>query len=480
MKKKIIIIVSIVVGILLLAGGVFTYLYFRPPTEEEMTRYQETVSEGDLLFEGREYSEAINQYNEAIKIVHVDSDAYSKMIDIYILKNDFDTALEIAQKAQNNLTSADVSILYAKIADAYFKDEDYYNARINYEIAVSLNGNPTTNLGLAKSYVFSDKFDLAENLLKKEYDNETVDDAKILYVYILSTDNTDTAKEFINLYTPTDENKAIYFEEFSSVLNSLDEDELFNLTKLSRIYINNGYPSLAIKLLEPKGDEITQYVDALYYLGKAYLETKQYDKAVETLLKSTSLLGYESDKYWMLGRAYYYQDDMVNAVTYYDMAVGYAGEEITRDLVEEYLNILLDANQITKAQEVYSSLVKTIKKEWLYLIGLELYYSENDAKFNYYLSELADMDMDDSEKEEYLFWKIRKEIDDTDTDNIDQDFESLLALDRFNPKYYWMKGVYLLSMFDTESAKENFEIAMEYDTQGDVTKNVEDLLAQLE
>ena len=480
MKKKTIIIISIAVGVLLLVGGVFTYLNFRPPTEEEMNRYEETVSQGDLLLEGREYSEAVNKYNEAIKIVHVDSKAYSKIIDIYIIKNDLDTALEIAQDAQNSLTSADSSILYAKIADAYFNNEDFYNARINYEIAVSLNGNPATNFGLAKSYVYDNKFDLAKNLLEKEYDNQTIDDAKLLYSYILSTEDIEKSKEFIDSYTPVNEENEIYFEEFSSVLDSLDEDELFNLTKLSRVFINNGYPSLAIKLLEPRMEEISQYVDALYYLGKSYLETKQYDKAIEVLLKSSSLIGYESNKYWMLGRAYYYKNDMVNAAIYYDMAVGYAGEDITRDLVEEYLNILLDSNQITKAQELYSSLVKTTKTEWLYLIGLELYYSESDAKFAYYLEELSDMDMSDNEKKAYLFWKIRKEIDDSNTDNIDQDFDSLLELDRFNPKYYWMKGAYLLSIFDSKSAKDNFEIAMEYDTQGDVTENVEDLLAQLE
>jgi tetratricopeptide (TPR) repeat protein len=480
MKKKIIIIVSIVVGVLLLAGAIFTYLYFRPPTEEEMSRYEQTVADGDLLYEGREYSEAIKKYNEAVKVVHVDLRAYSQIVDIYLLKNDFDNALEVAQKAQDNLTSTDSSILYAKIADAYFKNGDYSNARINYEIAVSLNGNPTTNLGLAKSYVYNDKFDLAENLLKKEFDNETIDDAKLLYTYILSTEDVEEAKNFVESYNPANEENIIYFEEITSVLDSLDDDELFNITKLSRVFLNNGYPSLAIKLLEPKAEEITQYVDALYYLGKSYLETKQYDKAISTLLKSTSLIGYESDKYWMLARSYYYQDDMVNAVVYYDMAVGYAGDDITRDLVEEYLNILLDSNQVSKAQEVYSTLVKSIKTEWLYLIGLELYYSENDAKFDYYLNQLVEMDMDDVTKKEYLFWKIRKEIDDSDTDNIEQDFELLLELDRFNPKYYWMRGAYLLSILDSESAKDNFEIAMEYDTQGYVTKNVEDLLAQLE
>jgi tetratricopeptide (TPR) repeat protein len=227
----------------------------------------------------------------------------------------------------------------------------------------------------------------------------------------------------------------IYFEEYLSVLKSLTDDELFNITKLSRIYVNNGYPTLAIKILEPNTEEISQYVDALYYLGKAYLETKQYDKAVDTLLKSASLIGYESDKYWMLARAYFRQDDLVNATKYYDMAVGYADTDVTRDLVEEYLNILLDSNQNNKAQEVFSNIVTKIDSEWLYLIGLDLYYNaQSDAKFDFYLNKLSSMEMNDAEKKEYLFWKIRKSVDDGETETVEEDLEALLALDRLNPK----------------------------------------------
>lgn len=480
MKKKVVIIISIVVGVLLVAGGVFAYLYLRPPTQEEITRYEEVLAEGDLLYEGREYSEAVKKYNEAVKVIHTDCRAYSKLVDIYLLKSDFDTALNIAQKAQNSTTSSDVSLVYARIADAYFENKDYYNFRINYEIAASLDGNSTTNLGLAKAYVYDNEFDLAKNLLKKDYDQEYIDDAKLLYAYILATEDADKAKEFLDSYTITDTEKESYFESFGSVLESLDDNELFNIAKLSRIYLNNGYPTLVIRLLEPEVEDIAQYVDALYFLGKAYLETKQYDKAIDVLLKSVSLVGYESNKYWMLARAYYFSNDLVNAVTYYDMTIGYAGDDISQNLVEEYLNMLLDSNQLTKAQEVYTDIAKSNKEAWFYLIGLELYYSESDAKFDYYLDKLSDIEMEDSEKKEYLFWKIRKEIDDSETSSIDQDFENLLELDRFNPKYYWMKGAYALSQFDTESAKENFEISLEYDTEGEVTKVVEDLLAQLE
>jgi hypothetical protein len=161
------------------------------------------------------------------------------------------------------------------------------------------------------------------------------------------------------------------------------------------------------------------------------------------------------------------------------MAVGYAGDELTRDLVEEYLYILLSSNQKSKAQEVYTDLVKSIKSEWLYLIGLELYYSESEAKFDYYLNELAGMEMDENEKKEYLFWKIRNSIERGETENVEQDLQTLLELDRFNPRYYWVKGLYEISISDSGGARNSFELALEYDLEGDVTKQVEDLLAQL-
>lgn len=480
MKKKILIIISIVVGVILVAVGVFAYLTYRPPTQEEISKYDQLISEGDTFYEAHEYSEAVTKYNQAAKVIHTDSRAYSKIVEIYLLKNNLDTALEVAQRAQNYITSAEASLIYADIAGRYYDDENYYEARINYEIAATLNSNPEVNLGLARAYVYNNEFDLAKKLLDKEYDANTSDDAKLLQSYILGTENPDRAQELLGQYSIENQEKSSFFDEYKSVLESLTEDQLFNVTKLSRVYINNGYPTLAIRLLEPIAEDITQYVDALYYLGRAYLDTKQYDNSVDTLLKAASLLGYESNKYWMLARAYYRKDDLVNSMTYYDMAVGYAGEELSRELVEEYLDVLLESNQKSKAQEVYTDIVKNIQSEWLYLIGLELYYNESEPKFDYYLNKLAGMELDDNEKKGYLFWKIRQSIDTEELDNIEQDFETLLGLDRFNPRYYWVRGSYELVKQDTGAAKSNWELALEYDLEGEVTQEVEGLLAQLE
>jgi len=481
MKKKILVIVSTVIGVLLVAGGIVAYLYLKPPTQEEIDTYNGLVAEGDLLLEAHEYSEAVNKYNSAIKVIRIETTAYSRIVDIYLLKNDFETAMEVAQQAQNSASSAEgISLIYADIAEAYWDDEDYYNAKINYEVASALDANPIVNLRLAKSYVYDSEFDSARNLLSGDYDFETVDEAKLLYAYILGAEDIDEAQEFLSEYTVTDAEMSSYFEEYSSILDSLTDDELFNITKLSRIYINNGYSALAIKLLEPKIEDIDQYIDALYFLGKAYLDVGQYDQSIEILLKAASLLGYESDKYWMLARAYYFKNDLVSAMTYYDMSVEYVGDDITRDLVEEYLNVLLDSNQTIKAQDVYADVVDSIESEWLYLIGLELYYNQSDVKFDYYLNKLADMDMNDSWTKEYLFWKIRKDLDDSKLDDVEEDLENLLELDRFNSQYYWMKGVYEISLSEDEAAKDSFELALEYDLGGITTEEVEKLLAELE
>lgn len=480
MKKKVLIIVSVVCGVLLLAGGIFAYFYFRPPTEAQMEQYEQILSEGDVLLEAREYSSAVSKYNDAIKVVHIDKRAYIGIVNIYLSKGDFDTAVSVANRAQNSLSASDASMVYALIGDKYFENADYYNARLNYELANSLNSNPTTNLGLAKARIFNKEVDGAKSLLKGNFDNNTSDEATLLYSYIVGMDDKDRAVNILDDYTVVNDSWSPYFDEYMSVLTSLDEDELFNLAKLSRIYINNGYPTLSVVLLEPKLEDIDQYVDGLFLLGKAYLDSGSYEDAVNTLLQSVSLLGYESTKYWMLARAYYYQDDLVNSTKYYDRAVGYSGDDIDEDLIREYLNILIDSNQNSKAQTLFSSIVDDIDKDWIFLLGVELYYNANNqAKADYYLGKLSALSLTDNLMKEYLFWDLRIALDGNEG-SLDGEFENLLALDKYNPRYYWLKGVYDRNMGDTNSAVNNFEIALEYDLDGEVSESVLELLAQLQ
>ena len=481
MKKKVLVIVSIIVGVLLIVSGIFAYFYFRPPTQAEIDRYEQILAEGEVFLSAKEYSEAISKYNESIKVVHTDDRAYSRIIGIYLAKNDFDSALDVAMKAQNSLSASKSSLIYASIANKYYENNDFYNASINYTLAESLNSNPIVNLGLAKTHVLNGEIDKAITLLEKTYDDSTSDEATLLLAYIVGLEDSTQAVNILDDYTVIDTDWSGYFDEYMSVLTSLDDEELYNSAKLGRVYVNNGYSTLAILILEPKIDDLAQYVDGLYILGKSYLDSGHYDGAVNTLLQAVSLIGYESQKYWMLGRAYYYKDDLVNANIYYDRAVGYSRDDLKEELVKEYLHILISSNQTTKSQEVYSNIVNDIEEDWLYLIGAELYYNaQNDAKLSYYLGKLSEMDLQDSEKKEYLFWSIKDSLDNEEMEGIDTTLEILLSLDRFNPRYYWLKGLYDLNNGDSVSAKNNFENAMEYDLEGTVSINVETLLAQVE
>lgn len=481
MKKKVLIIVSVVASILLISGGIFAYFYFRPPTQTEIDQYEQILADGDLFFEARKYSQAVEKYSDAVKVIHTDKKAYSKIVDIYLLKNDFELALDIANKAQNSLSASDSSLIYASIANRYYEINDYYNARINYELAASLNSNPQVNLGLAKSSVQNADIDRAKDLLKKTYDDNTSDEATLLYAYIVGLEDTDKAVNILDDYDVVNTDWEGYFDEYMSVLTSLDEDTLFNAAKLARVYVNNGYPTLSISLLEPKLEDLQQYVDGLYLLGKAYLDSANYEDAISILSQTVSLIGYESQKYWMLGRAYYQTDDLVNTSVFYDRAIGYSGNDLNEDLVKEYLQILIDSNQTTKSQEVFSQIIDDIDENWLLLLGVDLYYkANNEAKVAYYLGKLSEKSLSDEELKQYLFWDIKNSLDRNEFENIDISFESLLELDRFNASYYWLKGEYDLKNSDIESAKSNFETALEYDLYGDVSTEVEKLLAQVE
>ena len=160
-------------------------------------------------------------------------------------------------------------------------------------------------------------------------------------------------------------------------------------------------------------------------------------------------------------------------------AIGYAGDDVKEDLVREYLQILIDSNQNNKSQEVFSDVVSNIKEDWMYLLGVELYYNaNNDSKVSYYLGKLSEMDLEDAQKKEYLFWIIRVGL--ANGEDMTQELEQLLELDRFNPKYYWLNGISSQNNNDNEGAIRNFEYALEYDLAGSVTLEVEDLLARIQ
>ena len=68
--------------------GIGGFLFWR------IQKLQETLDEANSYLEMEEYDNAIDSYNEAIKIMPKSADAYLGLMKAYIGKGDLDTALE--------------------------------------------------------------------------------------------------------------------------------------------------------------------------------------------------------------------------------------------------------------------------------------------------------------------------------------------------------------------------------------------------
>lgn len=321
--------------------------------------------------------------------------------------------------------------------------------------------------------------DAQSQIEKNQYSGDDAIEANLILSYIYSIKDVDKAKSQIGGMTPSDTWNHFY-DEFDTILKSLDDDEKFNFAKLARIYINSGYPFLAIEYLEGKNIDISQYSEAVYSLARAYLETKQYDKAIEYLDSALSLGGLESEIFWAKARATYAKNDLEASITNYSRAVEYAGKEIPEELLKEYIKMLLSNNQNLKASEVIKLALISSEQAHIYLLGLQVSsnLSEN-AKIDYYMNQLTKLELTETEEKEYLYWKAKLEIDKGEVENANITLDKLLSLDKFNPKYYLLLSQVKVKETDVEGAKEALEKCIEYDLNNSSTEEAIELLSKI-
>ena len=469
-----------VLAIILLGTGVW-YLLSKRVTQEQITTYQQILSEADSQFEAKEYSTAINRYYNAVDVIPSRIEAYNGIIDILLIKNRATDAVEMVEKSAKKLSNYDKSILYSKIGSKYYEDTLYDQALSVYLDGLGVGStNPELELNIAKTYVKKGKLNDANAYLSKSiYSEDTLYESSLLRAYILATTNVDDAKNILGAVEPSDTWKAFY-EEFSSVLESLTEDEKFNATKLARVYVNNGYPILAINLLEPLSEDVVEYLEGVYFLGRAYLDYGDYDKAITQFDRALSLGGMEDDILWGKARAYFFKDDLEGSFSSYSKAVSYAGEDVAQELVSEYMDLLLENNQTLRADELVKKLMNYMSAPYVRLYGVKVNKALNDSKkVDYYLGLLAKMKLNEQDKKEYIYLNASNLLAKGKTDAVAVALEELVKIDRFSPQYYFVSGQLEYNLGNKDTAKEMLKKAIEYDTDNLVSEEANQLLSQI-
>jgi tetratricopeptide (TPR) repeat protein len=276
----------------------------------------------------------------------------------------------------------------------------------------------------------------------------------------------------------------------------LDDDKKFNATKLARVYINNGYPYLAILVLEPQRKEMSEYLEGLYFVGRAYYEYGDYPKSIEALDGALTLGGMEGEIFWIKARASVLTNDLEEAINSYDSAVGYYSGENFAALVEEYFNFLVENDQLLKAEELVRSLLIAFPNEvYLNLLAVELNYTlDEDAKVEFYLDNLEELREEvtfvKNDEKDFLRWRIATLIDNYEENmesnsseeemaSIERYMDELFELDRYNPYYRYFLARIQIIEGEKEMAIQSLEQAIEYDLDYSVTDDALKLLSSL-
>lgn len=456
------------------------YVLSKRVTEEQRNYYEEKIEEAKTYIDAKQYSTGIEKYYEAVDIIPSKVEAYEGIISVLITKNRIEEGKKIIEESAKSLNGYDKSILYKIVGDGYYNMGKYKEAFDMYDMGLILG---VKNMGLelmtGKVMLKLGYMDDAKKQFSKSgYEGDEALEANLLLSYIYSIDDVEKARELLSSLEPSDKQKP-YYQEFSELLNTLDEDAKFNATKLSRIYINNGYPYLAILTLEPIKEEISEYLEGMYFLGRAYSDFGDYDKSVEALDGALTLGGMETEILWAKARAYFVKNDLDNTIKNYDSAIGNSGDNFDANLVKEYVEILLDNSQSLKAEALVKSLL-LIKEGEAYLNILAVETSnelKESVKVEFYLGKLETLELTEDEEEEYLEWKVKYLYD--NNGNMDEYLIRLLNIDKYNPTYYLFLAKSQVIDNETDLAIQSLEKAIEYDLSYEITEEASKLLSSL-
>lgn len=450
-------------------------------SQEEISQYNRDIADSDILIEGKEYTLAIDKLSNAAEVIPNRIDAFERIIDIFILKNRLEDATKIVEESGGQLNDEDKAKLYVSIGDAYYRIKEYQKSLYNYQLAKGMYGdNQRASLGIAKSYLQNGEIEKSRSMLNENYEGDFLIESTLLFSYIQGLNDTQQALESVQSVEPGDDWRELYLD-WIDVLESLDEDELFNGAKLGKEYCDKGYPYLAIALLEPKLDKMGEYIDGVYILGKAYSEFGDYQKSIDVLENASSLGDLNQYIYWVLARDYNFLDDINSSISYYDNAISYGASQTESSLYIEYLNLLMDKDLTEKALEVVKNAEKISKGPWVSMYFLKIYsMREDNEMIIYHINKISYDNLEEEEKREFLFLKASFLIATSKLDEAQETLDAFWELDPYDARYNLLSAKLNQENGQLDEAREFAKKAIEYDLEGEVSKEAQSLLAQID
>ncbi len=335
----------------------------------QLEKAEELAGQGDTLyFEDKEYSAALDKYNEAIRVAP--NYAYAYLAKGWVLEklNRYDEAIASYNKAlEKNYEKP--ALVYWSIGASYFDRKRYSEAIRFCEKAV-------------------------------QYDN------RLYAAYFTLADSYNQLKNYEKALTAI--NRVVELQPSKSGFHVAKGIVLLNLKR------NSEAVNSILKAIELDKENHEAY----YWLGYIYKRNGEYQKAENALIRATYLKD-DDEKYWEeLGSVYFNQKKWKQAIESYQIAISH-----NPDMATAYFNIGNAYSNLGNSYQAIEAFQAAIKKNigwkvWtLWRIGTEYkQLGENDKAEKIFDTALQTepKDVDDYRAKGYIYsnrWMLAESVE---------------------------------------------------------------------
>jgi len=422
------------------------FLFWQSSNSKKLEDYSVALTEAQRFYQQHSYANALKSLNKAVAIYPTRSAAYEKTVDILLDKGQYSKAADVATAAESAMNNDAKSDVWGKIGLVYFEMKDYKNA--SKFLGQSISAEKESD------YTYYYVMTLLNMNLLTDIDK-----------YIDKTGNDSLVTNW-NLYKSSMDNTSL---------------NLFNRTEVVMRLINSGYPYLGINLYKDQDTAIEEYWEAQYYLGKAYYDIGENEKALPYLERALALGSQEVGLHLVTARVQYLLDMLDESIKSYDRAMAFASDDNQFEIMTEYMEMLLIEKLYVKAESELTRYKQPTETNWQYLEYMYLSKSGNreDAKS---LAAKIDAQLLDSEWAywyDYSILRISEYISDKEYESANKLIHEIELVDLYDAYVPYYTALIMVEEKEEGDIQELLDKAKDYDLTGDVSVLIETLESRL-
>lgn len=416
-------------------GGLVGYRYFSKSSTK--SRYDQLLQTAADQHNNREYSAALSTYNDALVLDSTSQAAYVGVLNILLDKNLSNDAQEFVDGASQVLSGTELGDLYLMIAEHYFTNKKWDSAERNFAQADklgSMNGNSIDQYAISSLNAGGDRWSSL----------------------VTSISNAEL--------------KSI-LKQYSDVTDAKGSTSLYERAKLSQKAINLKAYRVAVGLLEDQED-VVEYWDGLYFLGRAYYELGEYEKAGKYIDMAVLIAPDDTSLQLLAARNSVLMRKPSEALTHYDQYIIYSKEdEVELSVLGEYVELLIKERRYSHALDTLAKMKQS--SDEIDLLKLKVLLAQGEsAEITKAIDRMSSTMEPDSDAyymylwlsslwyvEQGQFTKAEQVISQVDQSEVSDD-----------PYYYYVMGRLINAKGDEKDADNYFKQAIEKDLDGTLSE----------